>query len=157
MIVLSLFLWIWFGRANNKNLGFWGRRRGQKKKKRRWALFVFWKIKDKTKCIHFVRSLKPSAAKEKDLLPSPAAPVLQKDSKQEHGSRKRTVSQSSSLKSSSNVSKDGSGGSKSNSSSKQKKMEGKGSSSTKETKVKGYSVTALNLSNCKAKHMLSVI
>ncbi|NXK51918.1 AFF4 protein, partial [Chauna torquata] len=81
-------------------------------------------------------SLKPSAVKEKDLLPSPAAPVLQKDSKQEHGSRKRTVSQSSSLKSSSNISKDSSSGSKSNSSSKQKKMEGKGSSSAKETKEK---------------------
>ncbi|OXB54749.1 hypothetical protein ASZ78_005812 [Callipepla squamata] len=81
-------------------------------------------------------SLKPSAVKEKDLLPSPAAPVLQKDSKQEHGSRKRTVSQSSSLKSSSNVNKDSSSGSKSSSSSKQKKMEGKGSSSAKETKEK---------------------
>lgn len=91
------------------------------------------------------RSLKPSAVKEKDLLPSPAAPVLQKDSKQEHGSRKRTVSQSSSLKSSSNVSKDSSGGSKSNSSSKQKKMEGKGSSSTKETKVKGLFWDCLEL------------
>ncbi|XP_042737372.1 AF4/FMR2 family member 4 isoform X4 [Lagopus leucura] len=81
-------------------------------------------------------SLKPSAVKEKDLLPSPAASVLQKDSKQEHGSRKRTVSQSSSLKSSSNVSKDSSSGSKSSSSSKQKKMEGKGSGSAKETKEK---------------------
>ncbi|XP_021266009.1 AF4/FMR2 family member 4 isoform X3 [Numida meleagris] len=89
-------------------------------------------------------SLKPSAVKEKDLLPSPAAPVLQKDSKQEHGSRKRTVSQSSSLKSSSNVSKDSSGGSKSSSSSKQKKMEGKGSSSAKETKEKILN----NSSNC---------
>lgn len=83
------------------------------------------------------RSSKPSAVKEKDLLPSPAAPVLQKDSKQEHGSRKRTVSQSSSLKSSSNLSKESSGGTKSSSSSKQKKTEGKGSSSAKETKVNG--------------------
>lgn len=89
-------------------------------------------------------SLKPSAVKEKDLLPSPAAPVLQKDSKQEHGSRKRTVSQSSSLKSSSNVSKDSSSGSKSSSSSKQKKMEGKGSGSAKETKEKILN----NSSNC---------
>ncbi|NXW47853.1 AFF4 protein, partial [Nyctiprogne leucopyga] len=80
-------------------------------------------------------SSKPSAVKEKDLLPSPAAPALQKDSKQEHGSRKRTVSQSSSLKSSSNLSKESGGGSKS-SSSKQKKTEGKGSSSAKETKEK---------------------
>ncbi|KFZ62572.1 AF4/FMR2 family member 4 [Antrostomus carolinensis] len=80
-------------------------------------------------------SSKPSAVKEKDLLPSPAAPALQKDSKQEHGSRKRTVSQSSSLKSSSNLGKESSGGSKS-SSSKQKKTEGKGSSSAKETKEK---------------------
>ncbi|NXG32237.1 AFF4 protein, partial [Dromaius novaehollandiae] len=81
-------------------------------------------------------SSKPSAVKEKDLLPSPAAPVLQKDSKQEHGSRKRTVSQSSSLKSSSNVNKESSSGSKSNSSSKQKKTEGKGSSNAKEAKEK---------------------
>ncbi|NXQ79676.1 AFF4 protein, partial [Nyctibius grandis] len=89
-------------------------------------------------------SSKPSAAKEKDLLPSPAAPVLQKDSKQEHGSRKRTISQSSSLKSSSNLSKESSGGSKSSSSSKQKKTEGKGSSSAKETKEKILN----NSSNC---------
>ncbi|XP_025919197.1 AF4/FMR2 family member 4 isoform X2 [Apteryx rowi] len=81
-------------------------------------------------------SSKPSAVKEKDLLPSPAAPVLQKDPKQEHGSRKRTVSQSSSLKSSSNVNKESSSGSKSNSSSKQKKTEGKGSSNAKEAKEK---------------------
>uniref|UniRef100_A0A8B9GEC0 AF4/FMR2 family member 4 n=1 Tax=Amazona collaria TaxID=241587 RepID=A0A8B9GEC0_9PSIT len=79
-------------------------------------------------------SSKPSAIKEKDLLPSPAAPVLQKDAKQEHGSRKRTISQSSSLKSSSNLGKEGSGGSKGSSSSKQKKTEGKGSSNAKETK-----------------------
>ncbi|NXK65228.1 AFF4 protein, partial [Sylvietta virens] len=81
-------------------------------------------------------SSKPSAVKEKDLLPSPAAPALQKDSKQEHSSRKRTVSQSSSLKSSSNPSKESSSGSKSSSSSKQKKTEGKGSSSAKEAKEK---------------------
>ncbi|NXS69863.1 AFF4 protein, partial [Pandion haliaetus] len=89
-------------------------------------------------------SSKPSAVKEKDLLPSPAAPVVQKDSKQEHGSRKRTVSQSSSLKSSSNLSKDSGSGSKSSSSSKQKKTEGKGSSSAKETKEKILN----NSSNC---------
>uniref|UniRef100_A0A803V5L5 ALF transcription elongation factor 4 n=1 Tax=Ficedula albicollis TaxID=59894 RepID=A0A803V5L5_FICAL len=81
-------------------------------------------------------SSKPSAVKEKDLLPSPAAPALQKDSKQEHGSRKRTVSQSSSLKSNSNPGKESSSGSKSSSSSKQKKTEGKGSSSAKEAKEK---------------------
>ncbi|NXC14363.1 AFF4 protein, partial [Corythaeola cristata] len=89
-------------------------------------------------------SSKPSAVKEKDLLPSPAAPVLQKDSKQEHGSRKRTVSQSSSLKSSSNLSKESSSGSKSSSSSKQKKTEGKSSGSAKETKEKILN----NSSNC---------
>ncbi|KAM6123078.1 AF4/FMR2 family member 4 isoform 3-T3 [Phoenicopterus ruber ruber] len=89
-------------------------------------------------------SSKPSAVKEKDLLPSPAAPVPQKDSKPEHGSRKRTVSQSSSLKSSSNLSKESSGGSKSSSSSKQKKTEGKGSSSAKENKEKILN----NSSNC---------
>lgn len=101
------------------------------------------------------RSSKPSAIKEKDLLPSPAAPVLQKDAKQEHGSRKRTVSQSSSLKSSSNLGKEGSGGSKGSSSSKQKKTEGKGSSNAKETKVKGFPVHA----SCYALQfvMLSVI
>ncbi|KAM6322815.1 AF4/FMR2 family member 4 isoform 2-T2 [Podargus strigoides] len=98
------------------------------------------KLEEKTPSAHKTsssrESSKPSAVKEKDLLPSPAAPVLQKDSKQEHGSRKRTVSQSSSLKSSSNLSKESSSGSKSSSSSKQKKTEGKGSSSAKETKEK---------------------
>ncbi|XP_071615200.1 AF4/FMR2 family member 4 isoform X2 [Heliangelus exortis] len=98
------------------------------------------KLEEKTPSGHKTsssrESSKPSAVKEKDLLPSPAAPVLQKDSKQEHGSRKRTVSQSSSLKSSSNLSKESSGGSKSSSSSKQKKTEGKGSSSAKEAKEK---------------------
>ncbi|NWX73201.1 AFF4 protein, partial [Alca torda] len=89
-------------------------------------------------------SSKPSAVKEKDLLPSPAAPVPQKDSKQEHGSRKRTVSQSSSLKSSSNLSKESGGSSKSSSSSKQKKTEGKGSGSAKEPKEKILN----NSSNC---------
>ncbi|NWY59330.1 AFF4 protein, partial [Chionis minor] len=89
-------------------------------------------------------SSKPSAVKEKDLLPSPAAPVLQKDSKQEHGSRKRTVSQSSSLKSSGNLGKESGSGSKSSSSSKQKKTEGKSSSSAKETKEKILN----NSSNC---------
>ncbi|KAJ7426606.1 AF4/FMR2 family member 4 [Pitangus sulphuratus] len=89
-------------------------------------------------------SSKPSAVKEKDLLPSPAAPALQKDPKQEHGSRKRTVSQSSSLKSSSNPGKESSSGSKSSSSSKQKKTEGKGSSSAKEAKEK----TVNNSSSC---------
>ncbi|NXH68445.1 AFF4 protein, partial [Hydrobates tethys] len=89
-------------------------------------------------------SSKSSAVKEKDLLPSPAAPVLQKDSKQEHGSRKRTVSQSSSLKSSSNLSKESSSGSKSSSSSKQKRTEGKGSSGAKEIKEKILN----NSSNC---------
>lgn len=104
-----------------------------------WLVGFFFLRKKKKNLNLFIlsRSSKPSAAKEKDLLPSPAAPVLQKDSKQEHGSRKRTVSQSSSLKSSSNLSKESSSGSKSSSSSKQKKTEGKGSSSAKETKVKG--------------------
>ncbi|KAH0509908.1 AF4/FMR2 family member 4 [Microtus ochrogaster] len=80
-------------------------------------------------------SSKQSSTKEKDLLPSPAGPVPSKDSKPEHGSRKRTVSQSSSLKSSSTNNKDNSGSSKNSSStSKQKKTEGKVSSSSKETK-----------------------
>ncbi|XP_006166928.2 AF4/FMR2 family member 4-like [Tupaia chinensis] len=82
------------------------------------------------------RSSKQSAAKEKDLLPSPAGPVPSKEPKPEHGSRKRTVSQSSSLKSSSNSNKENSGSSKSSSStSKQKKTEGKTSSSSKEVKL----------------------
>ncbi|NXY47679.1 AFF4 protein, partial [Ceuthmochares aereus] len=106
------------------------------------------KLEEKTPSGHKTsssrESSKPSAVKEKDLLPSPAAPVLQKDSKQEHGSRKRTVSQSSSLKSSSNASKESSSGSKSSSSSKQKKTEGKSSNSTKESKEKILN----NSSNC---------
>ena len=56
--------------------------------------------------VWFGRSSKQSAAKEKDLLPSPAGPVPSKDPKTEHGSRKRTVSQSSSLKSSNNSNKE---------------------------------------------------
>ncbi|XP_054997396.1 AF4/FMR2 family member 4 isoform X2 [Sorex araneus] len=91
-------------------------------------------------------SSKQSVAKEKDLLPSPAAPVPSKDPKTEHSSRKRTISQSSSLKSSSNNSnKENSSSSKSSSSaSKQKKTEGKTSGSSKETKEK----TSNSSSNC---------
>ncbi|KAM4826891.1 AF4/FMR2 family member 4 isoform 2-T7 [Thomomys bottae] len=82
-------------------------------------------------------SSKQSAAKEKDLLPSPAGPVLSKESKTEHSSRKRTISQSSSLKSSSNSNKENSSSSKNSSStSKQKKTEGRTSSSSKEAKEK---------------------
>lgn len=89
-------------------------------------------------CVWFGRSSKQSAAKEKDLLPSPAGPVPSKDPKTEHGSRKRTISQSSSLKSSSNSNRENSGSSKNSSStSKQKKSEGKTSSSSKEVKVRG--------------------
>ncbi|XP_062045155.1 AF4/FMR2 family member 4 isoform X2 [Lepus europaeus] len=90
-------------------------------------------------------SSKQSTAKEKDLLPSPAGPVPSKDPKSEHSSRKRTISQSSSLKSSSNSNKENSGSSKSSSStSKQKKTEGKTSSSSKEVKEKAPNST----SNC---------
>ncbi|XP_053423168.1 AF4/FMR2 family member 4 isoform X3 [Nycticebus coucang] len=82
-------------------------------------------------------SSKQSTTKEKDLLPSPAGPVPSKDPKTEHSSRKRTISQSSSLKSSNNSSKENSGSSKNSSStSKQKKTEGKTSSSSKEVKEK---------------------
>ncbi|XP_008569853.1 PREDICTED: AF4/FMR2 family member 4 isoform X2 [Galeopterus variegatus] len=89
-------------------------------------------------------SSKQSAAKEKDLLPSPAGPVPSKDPKTEHGSRKRTISQSSSLKSSNNSNKENSSSSKENtgssknssSTSKQKKTEGKTSSCSKEVKEK---------------------
>ncbi|KAF4015082.1 hypothetical protein G4228_006260 [Cervus hanglu yarkandensis] len=90
-------------------------------------------------------SSKQSAAKEKDLLPSPAGPVPSKDPKTEHGSRKRTISQSSSLKSSNNSNKENSGSSKNSSSaSKQKRTEGKTSSSSKEVKEKAPN----NSSNC---------
>ncbi|XP_008055135.1 AF4/FMR2 family member 4 isoform X2 [Carlito syrichta] len=92
-------------------------------------------------------SSKQSAAKEKDLLPSPAGPVPSKDpAKTEHGSRKRTISQSSSLKSSSNSNKENSSSSSKNSfsTSKQKKTEGKTSSSSKEVKEKAPSSS----SNC---------
>ncbi|XP_048190355.1 AF4/FMR2 family member 4 isoform X4 [Perognathus longimembris pacificus] len=82
-------------------------------------------------------SSKQSAAKEKDLLPSPAGPIPPKESKTEHSSRKRTISQSSSLKSSNNSNKENSSSSKNSSStSKQKKTEGKTSSSSKEAKEK---------------------
>lgn len=82
-------------------------------------------------------SSKQSTAKEKDLLPSPAGPVPSKDPKTEHGSRKRTISQSSSLKSSNNSNKENSGSSKNSSSaSKQKRTEGKTSSISKEVKEK---------------------
>uniref|UniRef100_A0A8C2QZ00 AF4/FMR2 C-terminal homology domain-containing protein n=1 Tax=Capra hircus TaxID=9925 RepID=A0A8C2QZ00_CAPHI len=82
-------------------------------------------------------SSKQSTAKEKDLLPSPAGPVPSKDPKTEHGSRKRTISQSSSLKSSNNSNKENSGSSKNSSSaSKQKRTEGKTPSISKEVKEK---------------------
>uniref|UniRef100_A0A8C5NUR3 AF4/FMR2 family, member 4 n=1 Tax=Jaculus jaculus TaxID=51337 RepID=A0A8C5NUR3_JACJA len=83
-------------------------------------------------------SSKQSVAKEKDLLPSPAGPVPSKDSKTEHSSRKRTVSQSSSVKPSGAGSKESSGGgSKSGSSSaKQKKADGKLSGSSRDAKEK---------------------
>uniref|UniRef100_A0A8D0H593 ALF transcription elongation factor 4 n=1 Tax=Sphenodon punctatus TaxID=8508 RepID=A0A8D0H593_SPHPU len=87
-------------------------------------------------------SSKQSAVKEKELLPSPAAPVLQKDPKQEHGSRKRTVSQSSFLKTTGSSNKESNSSSKSSSSSKQKKTEGK--TSSKEAKEKVLN----NSSNC---------
>ncbi|KAM4748037.1 AF4/FMR2 family member 4 [Rhinophrynus dorsalis] len=86
-------------------------------------------------------SSKQNPVKEKDPLPSPVPSALQKESKAEHGPRKRTVSQSSSLKSgSSGSTKDSS--TKSNSSAKQRKTEGKASSSTKEPKEKSANNTA---------------
>ncbi|KAG8439216.1 hypothetical protein GDO86_005441 [Hymenochirus boettgeri] len=85
-------------------------------------------------------SSKQPPAKEKDPLPSPAQPAQQKESKSEHVPRKRTVSQSSSLKSGSSGSTKESSN-KSNSSAKQRKVEGKSSSSTKETKEKTPSAT----------------
>lgn len=88
--------------------------------------------------VWFGRSSKQSAAKEKDLLPSPAGPVPSKDPKTEHGSRKRTISQSSSLKSSNNSNKENSSSKNSSSTSKQKRTEGKTSSSSKEVKVRHW-------------------
>ncbi|KAM8973781.1 AF4/FMR2 family member 4 [Pelodytes ibericus] len=85
-------------------------------------------------------SSKPNPVKEKDLLPSPAPPALQKDAKTEHGPRKRTVSQSSSLKSGSSGSTKES--STKNNTAKQRKVEGKTSSSTKESKEKPPSNSA---------------
>uniref|UniRef100_A0A5F8HGL0 ALF transcription elongation factor 4 n=2 Tax=Monodelphis domestica TaxID=13616 RepID=A0A5F8HGL0_MONDO len=83
-------------------------------------------------------SSKQSTVKEKDPLPSPAGPIPIKDSKTEHGSRKRTISQSSSLKSTSSSNKESSG-KNSSSTSKQKKTEGKVFSGTKEAKEKAPS------------------
>lgn len=102
--------------------------------------------------VWFGRSSKQSTAKEKDLLPSPAGPVSSKDPKTEHGSRKRTISQSSSLKSSNNSNKENSGSSKSSSStSKQKRTEGKTSSSSKEVKVRCWGPESFeNQSPCHA-------
>nr|XP_033782884.1 AF4/FMR2 family member 4 isoform X2 [Geotrypetes seraphini] len=93
------------------------------------------KLEEKNSVTHKTSSSRESSkqtvVKEKSVLPSPTPPVPQKDPKAEHASRKRTVSQSSSLKSSSSSNKECSGNSKS-SSSKQRKTEGKSSSSVKE-------------------------
>ncbi|XP_030068461.1 AF4/FMR2 family member 4 isoform X3 [Microcaecilia unicolor] len=89
-------------------------------------------------------SSKQTVVKEKTILPSPTPPVPQKDPKTEHASRKRTVSQSSSLKSSSSSNKESNSSSSKSSSSKQRKTEGKTSSSVKESKEKAPS----NSTNC---------
>ncbi|CAH2277027.1 AF4 FMR2 family member 4 isoform X1 [Pelobates cultripes] len=80
---------------------------------------------------------KPNPVKERELLPSTVTPALQKDFKSEHGSRKRTISQSSSQKSSSSGSTKDSG-TKSKTSDKERKIE----SSTEETKDKPSGNTA---------------
>ncbi|OCT88556.1 AF4/FMR2 family member 4 isoform X1 [Xenopus laevis] len=85
-------------------------------------------------------SSKQNTVKEKDPLPSPAQPQQQKDSKTDHIPRKRTVSQSSSLKSGSSGSTKESS-SKSSSSAKQRKTEGKSTSSAKEPKEKSANST----------------
>ncbi|CAH2277028.1 AF4 FMR2 family member 4 [Pelobates cultripes] len=80
---------------------------------------------------------KPNTVKGRELLPSPATPDLQKDFKSKHGSCKRTISQSSSQKSSiSGSTKDS--GNESKSSDKQRKT----GSSTEETKDKPSGNTA---------------
>ncbi|XP_041444673.1 AF4/FMR2 family member 4 isoform X2 [Xenopus laevis] len=86
-------------------------------------------------------SSKQNPVKEKDPLPSPAQPLPQKDSKTDHIPRKRTVSQSSSLKSGSSGSTKESS-SKSSSSAKQRKTEGKSTSSSKEPMEKSTNSTA---------------
>lgn len=86
-------------------------------------------------------SSKQNPVKEKDPLPSPAPPAQQKDAKTENGPRKRSASQSSSLKSSSSGSTKESS-TQSSSSAKQRKSEGKSSSSTKEPKEKTSNTTA---------------
>ncbi|XP_063302240.1 AF4/FMR2 family member 4-like [Pelobates fuscus] len=97
------------------------------------------KVEEKTrKCKVPSKELsKPNPVKERELLPSPATPALQKDSKSEHGSRKRTISQSSSQKSSSSGSTKDSG-TESKSSDKQRKT----GSRNKETKDKPSGNTA---------------
>ncbi|XP_053573149.1 AF4/FMR2 family member 4 isoform X2 [Bombina bombina] len=79
-------------------------------------------------------SAKQTPVKEKEPLPSPVPPALPKDSKADHGTRKRTVSQSSLKSGSSSSTKESS--TKSSSSAKQKKIEGKTSSNVKDTKEK---------------------
>ncbi|KAM9313502.1 AF4/FMR2 family member 4 [Gastrophryne carolinensis] len=87
-------------------------------------------------------SSKLNPVKEKETLPSPAPPAQQKENKTEHGQRKRTVSQSSSLKSSSSGSAKDSV-TKSSSSNKQRKAEGKTSSSIKEPRDKTSNAAAV--------------
>ncbi|XP_077329328.1 AF4/FMR2 family member 4 isoform X1 [Lithobates pipiens] len=87
-------------------------------------------------------SSKQNPVKEKDPLPSPAPPAQQKEVKTEHGQRKRSASQSSSMKSSSSGSTKESS-TKSSSSAKQKKTEGKSSSSAKEPKEKTSNTAAV--------------
>lgn len=114
------------------------------------SITLTWLCGEMRAFVWFGRSSKQNAAKEKDLLPSPAGPVPSKDPKTEHGSRKRTISQSSSLKSSNNSNKENSGSSKNSSSaSKQKRTEGKTSSSSKEVKVRHWGTWAFWKKSCR--------
>lgn len=113
------------------------------------SITLTWLCGEMRAFVWFGRSSKQSTAKEKDLLPSPAGPVPSKDPKTEHGSRKRTISQSSSLKSSNNSNKENSGSSKNSSSaSKQKRTEGKTSSISKEVKVRHWGTWAFWKNSC---------
>uniref|UniRef100_H3AK67 ALF transcription elongation factor 4 n=1 Tax=Latimeria chalumnae TaxID=7897 RepID=H3AK67_LATCH len=81
-------------------------------------------------------STKHVAEKEKEPLPSPSVPLPQKESKTEHQSRKRTVSQSSNSKLGASSNKESGGSSSKGNSSKHKKTEEKAAGSAKEGKVK---------------------
>ena len=129
--------------SSNKFILKWGKVKWEK------SITLTWLCGEMRAFVWFGRSSKQSTAKEKDLLPSPAGPVPSKDPKTEHGSRKRTISQSSSLKSSNNSNKENSGSSKNSSSaSKQKRTEGTTPSISKEVNVRHWGTWAFWKNSC---------